>query len=244
MQDNTAPISNATIGTPTPRRIGRKRGAITIAAIALAFGALICVIMEAVVAAAWTHPTYSYINDYIAYLGSPDCGPYNGQIVCSPGWVAMDTTWIIEGLLVAVAGLLLAIFLTRRVAIATIVLAGAQGLGFVLFAVYHNSSSAKADGTIVLYYIGAALVIGAGNILPIVLGAVWRQLRLSRAVGVTSIILGVVGLVSAIATFGWLTIAIGLIERISTYSFLLWQLVFAAALVGRLGASREIRSNF
>lgn len=222
--DHDRPYRTSTI--PYSGSRGSKR---SLAAAGLAVGALACIIIEAVVAAGWRSPGYSYVNGYISDLASRDCGPFEGRTVCSPRWAAIDVTWIAEGLLAAAACLLLAAALAARSRRIVSALALALGVGFVLFAVFPKSASTQASGTIGVYWAGAVLVLVAGNALAMALGAAWRQLGISRRVGRAGVLLGAIGIVSAIATIGW--VPIGVAERISTYSFLLWQLVLAVALV-------------
>lgn len=206
-------------------------GAVRWAGLLLGAAAVVDVVAEAVVAAAWDRRPYSYVHDNVAYLGSSDVGPYQGVVISSPLWPLMEAVWVATGLAVAVAGVLLARPLPRRAGIAVAAVAVVEGLGFVLFAVFRQGPSAEADGTITWHYVGAALVIAAGNALPVVVGLVRRRLGLPHWAGVAGFVLGGLGLVGAAVTFGWL--ALGLAERISIYSFLVWQVLVGTALVRR-----------
>lgn len=208
-----------------PARSGQRR----LAALLLILAAAGLWVIEAVAAAAWTRPSYSYVHGWVADLGNPQCGPHDGRIVCSPDYLLMNTGFVLQGVLAATAALLLAAALSGRGRIWLTVLGVAEGLGFVLFGVFHNSPSAVADGTLSAHLTGAALVILAGNGLAIAAGLQWRRFDLPAWTGRTGVVLGSVGLVSAAATYGWL--AVGVAERISTYSFLLWQLILGAVLL-------------
>lgn len=199
--------------------------------LALIVGAIASVVVEAIVAAGWKSPGYSYINDKIAYLGSPYCGRYEGQFVCSPHWQVMEVTWLINGLIALLTGLVLGHAIGGRVGVIVRVMAVAEGVGFALFSLFHDSPSAQANGTIILYFIGAGLVLVAGELLAIILGRADRQLGLPRWLGRVLVALGAVGLVAALVTMGWAPV--GLAERISVYAILLWQLLLGGQLLAR-----------
>lgn len=204
--------------TPVPgKRSVRWPGAALVLAVA------VNVTCEAVVAAAWNVRPYSYANDYVNFLGSPFVGDFRGYVISSPLWLLMSVAWIVSGLLVAAAGIRLGLLLTswrKRLVAGFAVL---QAVGLVLFAVFPLDPATIASGVLGLYLTGAFLSIIAGNALAIAAGMSWRQLGLPRAIGVASVGLGAVGLISIPATYGWL--ATGVAERISVYSFLAWALL-------------------
>src|SRR4051812_30797079 len=92
-------------GTPTsPRTVARWAGPALIAAV------LVDLIAEAIVAAAWDRRPYSYIDDYVNFLGSPFAGEFRDVLISSPLWWLMSVAWIVAGALIAAA----AIALSRR----------------------------------------------------------------------------------------------------------------------------------
>lgn len=184
----------------------------------LVAGALGGGVVEALVATAWTDPGYSYVHDKISALGVPG----------GPGWAVMDATWAAQGVLIAMAAGLLGRAVTGRRGRLITAVGLAQGVGFVLFGAFHDSAPARADGTVWLYFTGAALGIVAGNVLPIVVGPAWRRLGVPRWTGILGVTLGTFGLVAAVATLGWAPL--GLAERLSVYTFLLWQLALGLTL--------------
>ena len=203
-----------------------------LAGLVLVIGAVASVVVEAIAAAAWDNPAYSYIDDKIAYLGSPYCGPYEDEVVCSPDWLAMLEAWLTNGLFVLVAGLVLGRLIGGRGGGVVLAVAVAETVGFALFSFFHDSPDARDDGTISLYFIGAGLVLIAGNVLPIVVGVMGRRAGLPRWLAQVSIALGAVGLLAAVVTLGW--VPLGLAERISVYTFLLWQLLLGGWLLVRV----------
>ncbi|NYJ76309.1 hypothetical protein HNR15_003272 [Allobranchiibius huperziae] len=199
----TAPLDQgptADLTTPAPRLSPRL---VVSAGAGLVLGAVASAVVEAVVANGWHRPPYSYVDDKVAYLGSPYCGNYEGHAVCSPDWKAMLVTWLANGLLVLGAGLVLGRLVGGRTGVVVRVLALLEAVGFALFSLFHDSPAARADGTITWYFLGAGLVIVVANALPVVVGVAARRFGLPRPVAVVCVALGVFGLVAALATAGW-----------------------------------------
>jgi hypothetical protein len=205
---------------------------------ALVAAVLISLIAEAVVAAAWDRRPYSYISDYVNFLGSPYVGEFRGFVISSPLWWLMAVAWIVSGMLIAAAGLALSRRLTgwRRGTVAALALA--QAIALVLFAVFPLGPARLEDGTLVLYLIGAFLSIIAGNALAIVTGLASRMLGLPRGLAIAGIALGGIGLLNIPLTYGWTPT--GLAERISLYSYLLWALLTGLALVRSTGRGHDV----
>jgi hypothetical protein len=206
---------------PTP--IARWTGPALIAAV------LISLITEAVVAGAWDQRPYSYINDYVNFLGSPSTGQFREFFISSPLWWLMSIAWITSGALVAAATISLSRRLTgwRRRTIPA--LGVAQAIALILFAAFPLGQQRFDDGTLPLYLIGAFLSIIAGNALAVVTGLSGRYLGLAHWLTIASITAGAVGLLNIPATYGW--VATGLAERISLYSYFAWALLTGIALL-------------
>jgi hypothetical protein len=218
-----------------PRTVGRWGGLALVAAV------LVDLIAEAIVAAAWDLRPYSYVEDYVNFLGNPFVGEFRGYLISSPLWWLMSIAWIASGTLVAAASIALSRGLTgwNRPTIAALGLA--QAIALILFAVFPLGPARFGDGTLVLYLIGAFLSIIAGNALALVTGLSGRALGLPRWLAITSISLGGVGLLNIPATYGWTPT--GLAERISLYSYLCWAvltgLVLLRSAVGTAGHRSE-----
>jgi hypothetical membrane protein len=88
--------------------------ALAAAAAALVLGALVFAISETVVAGAWRTPGYSYSGNYISDLGNPQCGPYDGRVVCSPLHTLMNSAFIVQGVLLGAAAWLVGRALAGR----------------------------------------------------------------------------------------------------------------------------------
>jgi hypothetical membrane protein len=198
---------------------------------ALVAAVLIDLIAEAVVAAAWDRRPYSYVDDYVNFLGSPFTGEFRGYLISSPRWWLMSLAWIVAGTLIAAASIALGRRLTGRLRRIVPALGIVQAVALILFAVFPLGPARMHDGTLVLYLAGAFLSIIAGNALAIATGAGGRQLGLPRPVALTGMIAGVVGLLNIPLTYGW--VPTGLAERISLYSYLLWALITGIALIAR-----------
>jgi hypothetical membrane protein len=196
---------------------------------ALIAAVLVDLIAEAVVAAAWDLRPYSYLDDYVNFLGSPFTGEWRGYLISSPLWWLMSIAWIVSGALLAAASVALGRRLTgwRRRAVPA--LGAAQAVALVLFAVFPLGPARFDDGTLVLYLIGAFLSIIAGNALAIVTGLSGRQLGLPRWLAVASLAAGGLGLINIPVTYGW--VPTGLAERISLYSYLCWALLTGITLI-------------
>jgi hypothetical membrane protein len=196
---------------------------------ALVAAAVVNVTAEAIVATAWDQRPYSYIDDYVNFLGSPFTGEFRGILISSPLWWLMSAAWIISGTLIATASIALSRRLTgwRRRTIPA--LGAAQAIALLLFAVFPLGPARFTDGTLPLYLLGAFLSIIAGNALAIVTGLSSRSLGLPRWLTAAGITTGAIGLLNIPLTYGW--VPTGLAERISLYSYLLWAVITGLALI-------------
>lgn len=184
---------------------------------------------EAIVASAWDERPYSYADDYVSFLGSRYTGTFEGYSISSPLWMLMDVGWIASGALIATAVIRIARQLPRRRGIVVTVLAACLAAALIVFALVPLGPETVTQGLLPLYLVAAFLSIIAGNGLAIAIGLSWSLLRLPRRAGIAGTVLGVVGLASIPATYGWL--AIGIAERIPMYSFLLWAAITGSALI-------------
>ncbi|MEO7898213.1 MAG: DUF998 domain-containing protein [Pseudolysinimonas sp.] len=208
--------------TPT-QPVARWAGPALIAAV------LVSLIAEAIVATAWDQRPYSYVDDYVNFLGSPFTGEFRGILISSPLWWLMSIAWIISGTLVAAATIAIGRRLTgwRRRTVPALGIA--QAIALILFAVFPLDPARFDDGTLPLYLLGAFLSIIAGNALAVVTGLSHRLLGLPRWLAVAAITAGAIGLLNIPLTYGW--VPTGLAERTSLYSYLLWALITGLALI-------------
>ncbi|MFC9845182.1 DUF998 domain-containing protein [Streptomyces sp. NPDC060223] len=192
----------------------------SLGAVVLVVNAVQWVVAEAVTAAAWTDPPYSYATNYISDLGVPDCGTqFQGRDICSPSHQLMNASFIAEGILFAAAVVLLSGLVTGRVQRVVIGLGIVHGVGMVLVGLFHGSQDGPDSG-LVIHVAGAAVGILCANTLAIMAGSL-RSLGLPPAYRVFSITVGSLGLLSE-AFVGMSTSTAGVFERGGVYSWLLW----------------------
>lgn len=221
---SAATIAETTRTTPAPLpTAARWVGA------ALAGAAVVNVAAEAVVASAWDVRGYSYLADYVNFLGSPFTGVFEGVTISSPLWWVMSAAWITTGVLVAAGSIGLSRRLTGWRRRTTAGLGILSGIALVLFAVFPLGPQTMSNGTLPLYLFGAFGSIIAGNALAVVTGLSGRALGLPRRLATGSVVLGAIGLVNIPATYGWTPT--GVAERISVYSYLLWALALGVWLL-------------
>lgn len=199
---------------------------------------------EAIAAAAWQNPAYSYSFNYISDLGVPDVARFQGRMVDSPLHAVMNTGFIIHGIIFILAALLLRHTITRTGPHRTyLVLAVLHGIGISLVGLFHGSQAAVDDGTAALHGLGALLAIGAGNTAAIITGihlarsrgrpgAGSRGCRSGRGVGRVLSVLGIVGVTAfayLLATTG--TDIDGIPERIAVYTIMTAEVIAGIALL-------------
>jgi hypothetical membrane protein len=202
------------------------------AAGALVLGALVFLAGETVAAQAWSDPGYSYVDNFISDLGNPQCGPYDGRVVCSPLHWLMNAAFVGQGVLLALAVWLTGRVLKGRPRTAVRWTGLVTAAGFVLTGVVHSSPAATENGTLWLHYAGATLAILGGNLTAILVSRQWRRLHVPALIGSGGVVLGILGIVAALtwlATFGKLPP--GSLERVAAYAFVLWQVGFGGFLL-------------
>ncbi|WP_406453565.1 DUF998 domain-containing protein [Streptomyces sp. NBC_01622] len=207
-----------------------RKDRLPLAAAVLLLNAVQWVVSEAVAAAAWTSPPYSYATNYISDLGVPDCGThYQGRTICSPDHTLMNTSFIVQGILFATGVVLLAAtLLTGRARRVVVALAAAHAVGFVLVGLFHGSPDGPAY-SLALHVGGASVAILCANTIAILAGSL-RSLQLPRAYRVFCIGVGALGLLSE-AFVGASTSTAGIFERGGVYSWLLWSVVTGVSLL-------------
>jgi hypothetical membrane protein len=202
---------------------------LVLGAIVLVVNAVQWVVVEAVTAAAWTDPPYSYATNYISDLGVPGCGTeFQGRSICSPLHPLMNATFIAQGVLFAIGVLLLARLVGGRARRVVVGLALGHGVGFVLVGLFHGSPDGPG-ATLLIHVTGAAAGILAANAVAILAGSL-RGLGLPSAYRRFSVAVGVLGLASE-ALVGLSADTAGLFERGGVYSWLLWSLVTGVSLL-------------
>lgn len=199
-------------------------------------GPIVYLAGETIAAAAWKSPTYSYATNWISDLGSATSGVFQGRELSSPLHAVMNTGFIVQGLLFGVGAVLLSRSITGRMRRTTVIMGVLITVGYLLVGLFHGSLQAQQNGTLWLHFLGATFAIFGGNLLALLLGRHWRKTPGTRRVGLVSLVLGTVGLVAAavlLLTFD-AGLPSGLIERVSVYTIVLFQIsVAVAALTSR-----------
>jgi hypothetical membrane protein len=188
---------------------------------------------EAVAAAAWSDPDYSYARNWISDLGSTTVGTFQGRQIDSPLHAVMNAGFVVHGALFALGLLLVSRDLPSRPRRAVVDVTLATTAGYVLLAVFPSTPEAAGNGTLALHFLGAVLAIIGGNALAVMLGLHWRKGPTHRRLGLVGILLGALGLVAVVvlvATMGTGAPA-GLIERVSVYTVVAWQIAMAVAVL-------------
>ena len=207
-------------------RFSRSAGVTLIAA------AILYLLAELTSALAWTHPPYSYANDYISDLGVP--GPsefFLNHVINSPAAWIMNAGFIVNGVLVfvAVASLLrLRAGVKAKILFALVIV---YAVGIVLVGSFHGSKFSAEHGLSAYHAVGALMAFGGGNVLLIFVGAFRRVLGVRKIVGVVAIVLGSVGTACLLLGGSVLTAHPGILERGSVYPIMAFQLIAGVSLI-------------
>ncbi|WP_335989427.1 DUF998 domain-containing protein [Glycomyces sp. MUSA5-2] len=203
-----------------------------IGAVLLIVNAVAYVVLEAVAAAAWRNPAYSYSYNYISDLGVPDTAEFQGRMIDSPLHLVMNTAFVLHGVVFVIAAALLWPAVARPgLRRAYLVLAVLHGVGISLVGLFHGSQAAVDDGTAPLHGVGALLAIGAGNAAAIIAGSDLLRRRV-RGLGAVLIAVGATGIVafaSLLANSG--TAVDGIPERIAVYAVMAAEAIAGIALL-------------
>ncbi|MFF1359142.1 DUF998 domain-containing protein [Streptomyces sp. NPDC058297] len=178
------------------------------------------VAVEAITAAAWTDPAYSYATNYISDLGVPDCGTrFQGRDICSPAHALMNASFMVQGILFATGVVLLARLVKGRARRVITALALAHGVAFVLVGLFHGSGDSP-NLSLAIHGGAAAIGILCANTVAIMAGSL-PSLGLPPAYRIFSVAVGVLGLLSEVLV-GVSVSTAGVFERGGVYSWLLW----------------------
>ncbi|MFF1734882.1 DUF998 domain-containing protein [Streptomyces sp. NPDC058247] len=186
----------------------------------LVVNAVLWVAAEAITAAAWTDPPYSYATNYISDLGVPDCGTrFQGRDICSPAHDLMNVSFMVQGILFALGVVLLARLVKGRARRVITALALAHGAAFVLVGLFHGSGE-NSNLALAIHVGAAAIGILCANTVAIMAGSL-PSLGLPPAYRIFSVTVGVLGLLSEVLV-GVSVSTAGVFERGGVYSWLLW----------------------
>lgn len=196
---------------------------------------------EAIAAAAWREPTYSYIAGFISDLGSSEVGTlFQGRLVNSPLHDVMNLAFIVHGVLFVIAALLLFRIIPGRAKYTVLVFAIVHGIGITMVGLFHESPAALLNGVIILHSLGAATAIIGGNATTITVGLLWKRLNAPRWFGIVVTTVGFIGIASFVllqilGTPPSIPIG-GLVERGAVDTIMIAEIIIA---IGILAAGRQ-----
>ena len=213
-----------------------------IAGILMIYSAIQYVVLEAVTASAWTNPTYNYATNFISDLGNPIPNDlFNNTVVNSPFHPLMNLAFVTQGMLFMAVAFLLWRRVPGWVRGLLLALALLHGVGIILVGTFHENSTVPLAMK-VPHYLGAWGAIFGGNLIAVAVGLFGARVSASPLYRVVRVVIGVVGIVS----FAWLladpammATQGGLLERISVYTVVLWELMTGALLF--VGWARQRR---
>jgi hypothetical membrane protein len=182
-------------------------------------------------------PGYSYATNYISDLGIPQIGSFQGRTIDSPLHDVMNATFIGQGVLFALAGVIAAHAFRVGPWRVFSLLAVIHGVGLTLVGLIHGSEASVANGTAIFHVVGAGMAIVGANAAAILVGARGSRLGAPRAYCAASIVLGILGLISLAMLqidSGSAVVNIapdGVWERASVYTLIAWELMTGIALL-------------
>jgi hypothetical membrane protein len=202
--------------------VGGVSAARTAAGIWLA-GAAVYLISEAIAAA--SVPGYSYVADYISDLGS--------MAIMNIGAFVLHGTLFLAG----------AVVIARACPIlgwagwGFVLAAAANAIGNILVGTF-RSGAAEATSHINWHVIGAGMAIMGGNTAVIIAGIVSRRFGAPRSYRRASVLIGVVGIGCLLVLVidgvnGSRLLPVGVLERGSVYSIVVWEIMTAVAILCR-----------
>lgn len=191
-------------------------------------------VVQAVVQSAWTTP-FRLTTNYISDLGNTTCGMFpagSTNYVCSPWYAWMNASFVLTGVTTLLgAGLLRDALRSSRWGLASLVMVGIAGLGFVLVGLYPENVNFPPHN------LGAGLQFVCGNLGQVAFGI--AMLRRSRGLALTSIISGLVGLLATalFVTGNHRPLGVGGMERLAAYPLPLWTTVTGLRIRSVMGSS-------
>lgn len=210
-----------------------------IGATLIGLGGLWYLLMETLAAVAF--PGYSYSHNFISDLGVPDPGEFQGRAIDSPLANAMNAGFVGQALLVTLGAVMLFWAFPRgRARGGVLVLALIHSVGISLVGLVNGSQRNAEAGLVGFHFGGALLAIIAGNALIVLLGRKSLDVAASKFVRRISLGLGILGVASVIillvTSFFTGTLFLfdyGTWERLSVYTILGGQVLFAVLTIAK-----------
>ena len=169
---------------------------------------------------------YSRLQNYISDLGSVHCSTLStgfhtaARTVCSPLHAVMNTSFIVEGVLISAGALFMRKLLPpgKMVGVATVLFV-IGGIGAVVAGLAPN------DVNLRVHFMGALLILFGGSVGMMMVGiATLAQAVSSRLFGAYTLASGLTALAGTVLTFRGITLGLGIgsIERVGFYPLPIW----------------------
>ncbi|WP_136517765.1 DUF998 domain-containing protein [Cellulomonas telluris] len=217
---------------------GRGRGRHVAGALLLVATAQVLVVEE-VVASAWEVVPYSRANHYVSDLGLAECAELTGRTVCSPRHALMNAAFVVHGLLVAAAAVLLRNLLPPRARPWVLAALLAHATGVVWVGLVPGSLAEPVGGLprYVVHNVGSVLAVVGGNVAALAAGA--SLLRRHRVWAVTSLVLAGLGAAATVLDVVDVDVGLGVggSQRATMYPAVVWLVLTGGALLGAVVAA-------
>lgn len=190
-------------------------------------------VAELIVAARWSAPHgYSWSRNMISDLGVPEClgemhrsGTPRDRFICSPWHALMSTEFVVLGILVLAAAVLLSPLLPKTPLARSIpYLAMINCLGNVLVGVFPGSASEVPGGShlrAVLHPTGAYLELFSGIAIMAIIAWLYRPHRGYTAFTLALLAVSIFGMVASLTSE---YLAPGAAERLAIDPFVWWRI--------------------
>jgi hypothetical membrane protein len=207
-------------------------------------------IAEAIAASAWESPAYSYATNYISDLEVQGPVVADSRTVHSPLWLLGSGAFLIGGLLLIFALLLIVARRGQGRLPLSIAIAGiACGAGLAFDGLVHEVPASSLP-----YHFGAALFIIIGGNVALVLLAVYAAKKgLSRAFVLVAVILAAFGFLGLFLLNVAPPTVVGIVERSAFYPVLFGELIIGVLILAvpealhrrghRIGEQSELQTN-
>ena len=180
---------------------------------------------EAWAAAGWEGVRYDWTRDAISELGVPEVRDWAGETFASTLHTVMNVTFVGTGVRALLAGVTLAPFVPRRARRTVLTLVAAHGLGLIVVGLF----PADVGGTRAeMHGVGATLAIMGGTALLLALTvSLWSAHRRLALLTLACAVVSTAGTAGIVMQLG----GFGLVERISVYAVVAWQVLAGAVLL-------------
>jgi hypothetical membrane protein len=191
---------------------------------------------EAWAATGWQGRPYHWTIDAISELGVPEVRHDGTGPFVSTRQAVMNATFVGTGVRVLLVAAVLAPFVPRRARRTVLILAALHGVGLLLVGFFPIGPGLRAA----MHGIGALLTIAGGSALLVALTiSMWgRCPRLARVTAVLAV-LSVIGSACGVAAIG----GFGLVERLTVYTVVLWQVIAGVVVLTGRPVSRADRPD-